>query len=153
MKILCFAVLLSVLVWFSCGSADHEMCHTDCFGGMSEHECFDGTIFAKGTYMGALYYPCDEHGRYCETWERTYTCKKGCRTDFTDFDMISETCTTSCGGGDHCCFWILCEEGRPKEVGEECSEDEDCTWYDGQHYLHEELYCDPEEGVCKAREQ
>lgn len=125
-----------------------DMCHLDCPGGPSEYKCQRGQAWVKGTYQGGGTVPC---GTDCSYWEDNHACSRGCRTD--GFDSVYSTCVNHCGPvGVGCCAYFLCEESKPKDAGDPCRTDADCTWYDETGKLHDtELVCNTADGVCEER--
>jgi hypothetical protein len=138
------------MVWLVCGCGfgaddggdDDDSCHYDClFSGLA---CQDGVV---STYWASAI-PCDEWndewGDDCPA-EESETCQEGCRTDgVTELDLDEP-------------WQRLCEEGRPRQVGEPCVDPSDClpevaTWDDEGNVTNVYLACDLELGECVARE-
>lgn len=112
-------------------------CHYDCF---THYTCEDGVVyFQQG---GPI--PCDIGGsELCDRGYEVGECEDGCRSD-TFFPDPS--------GPDG---WpIMCEENRPRAVGEPCASDDDCSpaetsaddSTDGP--VEKELECDTDAGTC-----
>jgi hypothetical protein len=113
-----------------------EYCHYDCFGAQT---CADGVV----TSWAHTPVPCEKWDEECPHFE-SYVCERGCWTD-----MI-ETGDPEVDPG------ALCEENRPKQVGDPCVDDSYClpevaTVVDGT-VVNVYLQCDLELGECVARE-
>ena len=116
---------------------DDPYCHWDCFGF---HECADGIVTSW------------EHTPVpCEYWEGecphavTYQCVEGCRIDT---DRIDDPSLVPAA---------MCEENRPKQIGDVCVDETDCrpevaTWNELGEVTNVYLRCDGDTGRCVARE-
>ncbi|MBI5487335.1 MAG: hypothetical protein HY905_08385 [Deltaproteobacteria bacterium] len=123
-----------------CGDGGTEYdpdCHWDCFG---HSECHDGVV----TTWAHTPVPCEYWTWECPHHE-SYTCERGCRLDT---DVIHDP-------------WIdpseMCEEWRPKQVGDPCDDPTDCEPQiaavdDAGNVLNVYLRCDLEADTCVARD-
>jgi hypothetical protein len=122
------------------GDDDGGDCFFDCFGSSS---CADGVVRS----VHAIYSTCEEAAAAgvteCES-EVTYHCARGCRTDETeiDTDQAPEQ---------------LCEENRPKQVGDPCTDDSGCrpevaTINADGSVTNVYLQCDMAAGQCVSRD-
>ena len=112
-------------------------CHYDCFGFS---ECHDGIV----TTWAHTPVPCAYWTGECPHYTG-YTCERGCRIDV---DHIYDP-------------WIdpreMCEEWRPKEVGDPCDDPTDCEPQvaavdESGNVINVYLDCDLETGTCVARD-
>lgn len=115
---------------------DPDYCHYDCFG---YHECRDGVV----TTWDHTPVPCDYWEGECPHYE-SYECVEGCRIDT---DQIADP-------------WLdpaaMCEENRPKQVGDLCADESDCrpevaTWDQTGAVTNVYLTCDIAAGICVER--
>jgi len=111
-------------------------CHWDCFG---LHECHDGVV----TTMRHGPVPCEHWQGVCPRRE-SFRCERGCRTDVTYLYPGAEARE-------------MCEEHRPKQVGDPCRDDSECrpevaTWDAQGNVTNVYLRCDVAAGTCVARE-
>jgi hypothetical protein len=112
-------------------------CHIDCFG---HAECRDGV--ATSYYHAPV--PCDRWQGHCPIMD-TYQCVEGCRTDVAQIDVVDLEAR------------IMCEEHRPKRVGDPCADESDCrpqvadVPWDGGPITHVYLRCDIDAGRCVTR--
>ena len=132
------ALLGVVAVAIGCHGDEDEYypyCHYDCF---SYHECRDGVVTTSGG--GPI--PCEHWGGSCPS-HQSYVCERGCRVD-TDrmYGPVEPR--------------DICEEWRPKQVGDPCAEERDCEPQVAE--VDEEgtvtnvyLRCDTDLGECVAR--
>lgn len=112
-------------------------CHYDCFG---YHECSDGVVTSW-----------DHTPVPCEYWEGecphsvTYECERGCRTDVDSIGPFEDPRD-------------MCEEFRPKQAGDPCTEEAHCEPqvatidYQTDTVVNVYLTCDLELGVCVERD-
>ena len=111
---------------------DDEFCHIDCFGYT---ECNEGVVTAW------LHTPVP-----CEYWEgecpnqTVGTCARGCRVDGERADPYEDPMS-------------VCEENRPKRVGDPCEDDSWCqptsSTVDAANTVYNlYLRCDEESGSC-----
>lgn len=104
------------------GTDADRYCHYDCFGGAS---CEDGVV----TVWFREPIPCAWWTGSCG-FSSAHVCAEGCRADITwvDDERLAES---------------LCEEARPRTVGEPCEIDDDCRPTAPHTYLR----CDMERCV------
>ena len=139
--------LLPLLTLAACGGAsgappdggeeEDPYCHWDCFGYT---ECQDGQV----TEWANTPVPCAYWTGSCPISER-YTCMRGCRSDIVD-----------AFGAPYYRARDLCEENRPKQLGDGCSSEADCLPQvalpnDGGGVTNVYLTCAADAGVCAAR--
>lgn len=112
-------------------------CHYDCFANFT---CEGGEVF----YQRGRPIPCSEGGaEACDRGVSVGQCEEGCQ------DAVDVT-----AGVDGQNWRQMCEEHRPRAVGEPCASDDDCT--PPELYLDEQsgelepktLVCDQERGRC-----
>lgn len=110
-------------------------CHHDCFGYLT---CVEGVV----TRYLHLPVPCASWRGECPH-EVAYTCERSCSTPIEkDYSASPDS---------------LCEEGRPKSVGDPCAVESDCepqiAVIGADHSVtNVYLRCDAELGQCVARE-
>jgi hypothetical protein len=112
-------------------------CHWDCFG---YQECHDGVV----TSWEHTPVPCEYWEGECPHSTST-PCVEGCRIDTDRIDGAPDDPS------------IMCEENRPKHVGDLCADDTDCrpevaTWDDQGNVTNVYLRCDVDAGMCVARD-
>ncbi|MGM0558674.1 MAG: hypothetical protein ACQEVA_19970, partial [Myxococcota bacterium] len=123
------------------GGEDQETsdpnCHYDCF---AHYTCENGEVYWQSG--GPI--PCEVGGaELCTKGDKVGDCQEGCRIDEDELPS---------NGPDG---WpIMCEENRPRGVGEPCSSDDDCSpaedHYDAatDEYVEKQLTCDTTAGEC-----
>lgn len=123
------------------GGEDEETsdpnCHYDCF---AHYTCEDGEVYWQPG--GPI--PCDIGGEgSCTKGHKVGDCEEGCRIDANELP----------GNGPD--GWpVMCEENRPRDVGEPCTSDDDCSpaeeYYDAaaDEYVEKPLTCDTSAGEC-----
>jgi hypothetical protein len=105
-----------------------DECHYDCIASST---CKDGIVYERLLVS----VPCDiyEHEYDGQCPVRTIKCEQGCRKDLT---------TT---GDDDA--QMLCEENRPRTVGDRCDTRSDCGVGDAG------LWCNFDAGTCQANDR
>lgn len=114
-----------------------DTCHVDCFGSV---ECHDGIVTAWANTP----VPCDQWTGECPHHD-SEPCERGCRVDTEAIYSSYEDPS------------VMCEENRPKQVGDPCVDDSYCdpqvaTWDEDGNIINVYLQCDTEAGVCIERE-
>jgi hypothetical protein len=109
----------------------------ECFG---YHECRDGVV----TTWVTTQVECDGWNGECPMGEG-YQCERGCRADAEEVDYAALPPEE------------LCEENRPKQIGDACATEEDCrpevaVVQDDFTVVNVYLTCDTAAGLCVARE-
>lgn len=109
-------------------------CHWDCFGYT---ECADGVV----TAWEDIPVPCEYWTGECPS--STFTCERGCRTDVDQLGPLDPPLN-------------ICEENRPKAVGDPCVDDSYCrpevaTIHPDGSVTNVYLQCDTTAGQCVER--
>jgi hypothetical protein len=107
----------------------------ECVDCSDEVTCQDGMVTwikgGGGCYRDNDVPSCDE---LQSGLSETYACEKGCRAD-QDFSGVVDQSTVAMG----------CEENRPKEVGDSCQDNSDCS-----PASDSQLECDASSNECVA---
>ncbi|MFU8804198.1 MAG: hypothetical protein ACNA8W_10345 [Bradymonadaceae bacterium] len=116
-----------------------DSCHYDCFGS---YRCSEGNVYE--TPHAPL--PCseatEENIRFCDEGWLAGECEEGCVEDVDyHYDVFSDPWT------------ILCNEGRPRIVGDPCETDADCQPVERPvHFrgdvVERTLLCDENSSIC-----
>lgn len=111
-------------------------CHYDCFGYSA---CVEGVV----TTWAHTPVPCEHWDGACPR-RVTYQCERGCRTNVESIGPFDEPRE-------------MCEEHRPKRIGDPCVDESGCrpevaTWDAQGVVTNVYLACDVARGVCVARD-
>jgi hypothetical protein len=134
-------MLAIVAAMAACDSPEEEGPDASCFYECGQEQiCRDGVV----TDIHTQYVPCEIANGECIVSD-TYTCERGCRTDIPDIRHDPNEPI------EH-----MCEEFRPKQVGEPCQTEEDCrpevATVTEEGIVNVYLTCDTAAGACIARE-